>query len=616
MVVANTPIHRKEATRMCHSNQESLRQQVQFLRRQFLQDGDLPFTNVLTEEVIAQALTAVTGWLDRVFSPLVTLWVFLGQVLGADHSCRAAVARLIAHRLAEGQRPCSAETGAYCQARKRLPESFFADVACQTGRALEANADARWLWKGRHVYLFDGTTVTMPDTRENQQAYPQVYNQKPGLGFPIARLGALISLACGAVVNLGFCQYAGKGQGEVSLLRRLWDSLRPGDVLLTDALLGNWANLVMLQARGVELVGRLNKAHRKADFRRGQRLGQDDHVVQWRKPTSIRSLDREAYHALPEFITVRETRIRVQQPGFRTRSIVVVTTLLDPEQTTKEDLATLYRARWHNELDLRSLKSAMQMRELRCKTPELVRKEVWAHILAYNLIRTVMAQAAARHGVEPRSISFTGAMQTLEAFQPLLEFGATQDAAGRLRLYHDLLDAIATHRVGDRPDRYEPRREKAETQSLRLADQAPRRDETQDGERRYQELSAIRHIDRRIGAVRATSLQGYSSVIVVDALLALDGYSAVGWRSRRSDTRHLTETEGVESSALLVLLLPLPQGLEVFGSRSCNLGLHGREDDEGRVPLPTRLGLEDRLAFLLQGDRYRGCADQRPSRTP
>lgn len=442
---------------MCHSNPERLRQQVQFLRRQFLQDGDLPFTNVLTEETIVQALTAVTGWLDRIFSPLVTLWVFLGQVLGADHSCRAAVARLIAHRLAHGQRPCSAQTGAYCQARKRLPESFFQDVACQTGRALEANGDPRWLWQGRHVYLFDGTTVTMPDTRANQQAYPQVYNQKPGLGFPIARLGALISLACGAVVNLGFCQYAGKGQGEVSLLRRLWDCLCPGDVLLTDALLGNWANLVMLHERGLEFVGRLNKAHRTADFRRGKRLGHEDHVVQWRKPTSIRSLDRQAYHALPEFITVRETRIRVFQPGFRTRSLVVVTTLLDPQQTTKEELATLYRARWHNELDIRSLKSAMQMRELRCKTPELVRKEVWAHILAYNLVRTVMAQAADRHGVAPRSLSFTGAMQTVEAFQPLLEFGATQDAAGRLARYHDLLDAIATHRVGDRPDRYEPR---------------------------------------------------------------------------------------------------------------------------------------------------------------
>ena len=444
---------------MRHSTQARVRRQVQFLRRQFLQDADLPFTDVLTEQTIIQALASVTDWLDRIFSPLVTLWVFLGQVLSADHSCRAAVARLIAHRLARGQRPCSGETGAYCQARQRLPETFFGEVACSVGRALDARAEQRWLWKGRRVYLFDGSTVTMPDTPENQQAYPQVYNQKAGLGFPIARIGAITSLWCGAIINLGFCCYAGKGQGEVSLLRRLWDVLLAGDVLLADSLISNFTNICLLQARGVELVSRLNKAHRKADFRRGQRLGDDDHLVRWFKPTSIRSLDWKTYKALPEYITIRETRIRVRQPGFRTRSLVVVTTLLDAQHTTKEDLATLYRARWNNELDLRSIKATMQMRELRCKTPELVRKEVWTHILAYNLIRTIMAQAAATHDRAPRSVSFKGTMQTLEAFQPLLEFGATDDA-GRLELYHDLLEAIASHRVGDRPDRYEPRLKK------------------------------------------------------------------------------------------------------------------------------------------------------------
>src|SRR5437763_14210612 len=212
----------------------------------------------------------------------------------------------------------------------------------------------------------------MPDTPENQEAYPQVYNRQAGLGFPIARIGAITSLWRGAVVNLGFCRYAGKGEGEVSLLRRLWDTLTPGDVLLADRLTANWATIQMLRERGLELVSRLNKAHRKADFRRGKRLGPDDHVVRWPKPTSIRSLDRQAYRALPESITVREARIRVEQPGFRTRSVVVVTTLLDPKQVTREELAGLYRARWHNELDLRSLKAAMQLRELRCKTPELV----------------------------------------------------------------------------------------------------------------------------------------------------------------------------------------------------------------------------------------------------
>ena len=212
---------------MRHSHPGSFREQASFLRRQFLQDGDLPFTDVLTEDVIAQALAAVGGWLDRIFSPLVTLWVFLGQVLSADHSCRAAVARLIAHRVARGQKPCSPRTGAYCQARKRLPEAFFSEAALRTGRALDAGADEGWLWKGRRVYVYDGSSVTMPDTPANQAAYPQPVAQKPGLGFPLARIAAVFSLACGAVVGLGICRYAGKGQSDLGMLRTLLDLFRP-----------------------------------------------------------------------------------------------------------------------------------------------------------------------------------------------------------------------------------------------------------------------------------------------------------------------------------------------------------------------------------------------------
>ena len=215
---------------MRHSLPGSSRRQAAFLRRQFLQDGSLPFTAVLTEAVIAQALAAVGGWLDRIFSPLVTLWVFLGQVLSADHSCRAAVARLNAHRVARGQDPCSPHTGAYCQARKRLPEAFFSETALRVGRALDDGADKGWLWKDRRVYVYDGSSVTMPDTPANQAAYPQPVAQKPGLGFPLARIGALFSLACGAVVGLGLCRYAGKGQSDLGVLRTLLDLFRPGDV--------------------------------------------------------------------------------------------------------------------------------------------------------------------------------------------------------------------------------------------------------------------------------------------------------------------------------------------------------------------------------------------------
>src|SRR5438067_8188511 len=266
MEVGNDPLSGKEALPVRPSHPGSVREHVGFLRRQFLQDGDLPFTDVLTEDVITPALAAVGGWLDRIFSPLVTLWVFLGQALSADPSCRAAVARLIAHRVSRGQRPCSAETGAYCQARKRLPEKFFSDVARQTGRALEAGVDPQWLWKGRRVHVYDGSSVSMPDTPANQAEYPQPVVQRPGLGFPLARIAAVFSLACGAVLDLGICRYAGKGQSELSLLRALWDLFVAGDVLLADRLMCSWSDMVMLKQRGVDSVTRLSK--RRADFRR------------------------------------------------------------------------------------------------------------------------------------------------------------------------------------------------------------------------------------------------------------------------------------------------------------------------------------------------------------
>src|SRR4051794_25521347 len=302
-MVATIPSPTRRPT-MRPSNRGAFRDQVNFLRRQFLQDGGLPFTDVLTEEVITQALTTVGRWLDRVFSPVVTLWVFLGQALAADPSCRAAVARLIAHRVSQGQEPCGSRTGAYCQARKRLPERFFSDVARLVGQNLDARVDRRWLWKGRRVCLYDGTTVSMPDTEE----YPLAYDQVPGTSFAIARVGAIISPSCGAIPELGICRYAGKGQGEVSLLRRLWDVLRPGDVLPGDRLTSGWAGMYLLKRRGVDTVSRLS-AHRRADFRKGKRLGKEDHLVVWKKPTSIRSVDRATYNAPPDSITVRELRV-------------------------------------------------------------------------------------------------------------------------------------------------------------------------------------------------------------------------------------------------------------------------------------------------------------------
>jgi hypothetical protein len=439
------------------SSKGRLRRQRDLLRQQFLQEGRLPFTDVLSSRCISRALEEIKApWYDRIFTPLVTLWVFLGQVLAADPSCRAAVARLIAHRVSQGLPRCSSETGAYCQARKRLPLAFFAAVARRVGQTLDAQVETRWLWKGRRVYLYDGSSVAMPDTPENRAEYPLTYNQKPGTSFAVARVAAIISLSCGAILDLGICRYAGKGQSELGLLRKLWGLFREGDVMVADRLMCAYTEMVMLKQRGVDCVCRLT-SHRRADFRRGKRLGKDDHLVEWKRPAKPRSIDRKTYDTLPESLTVRECRVRVEQRGFRVRSLVIATTLLDAEEFTRDDIAQIYRARWNCELDWRSIKDVLQMDVLRCKTPELVRKEVWTHVLAYNLIRTVMAQAASRNGIAPRSISFKATLQVLEAFQPLIASRSHRGLRHRESLYQEVLSAIARHRVADRPDRFEPR---------------------------------------------------------------------------------------------------------------------------------------------------------------
>ena len=216
----------------------------------------------------------------------------------------------------------------------------------------------------------------------------------------------------------------------------------------------------MLNQRGVDSVTRLNKARRSADFRRGKRLGKDDHIVCWPKPMKPRAMDKETFNALPDGLTIREVRIKIEKPGFRTKTIVVVTTILDPSEASKEDLAELYRQRWNNELDLRSIKTTMQMEVLRCKTPEMVRKEIWTHVLAYNLIRTIMAQAATKHDVLPRTVSFKATIQTLEAFQPLIAFQKQRRKSNLNEIFQHVIDIVVVNRVADRPDRFEPRRKK------------------------------------------------------------------------------------------------------------------------------------------------------------
>ena len=439
---------------MLHSIGRITLAQVQSLLRGFLQDDSLPFGSVLTVKDIVGLISqecVETG--ERLFTPLVTLCTFLSQIHSDDPSCRAAVARLNATRVAHGLPPGSPLTGGYCKARQRLPESLLQRLLVLSGQRLKQQVPAAWHWHGRAVKIVDGSAVSMPDTEENQQAYPQPGSQAPGVGFPVARIVVVLSLACGAVFGAALGRLRGKQTSENILFHTLHTHLEWGDVVLADRYYCSYWEITLLGQRGVDVVMRLHQ-RRQVDFQHGQRLSREDHVVTWSKPLRPAWMDEITYAGLPDTIEMRELRSQVIQPGFRTRVVLVATTLLDAHAFTKEDLAALYRARWHAELDLRSIKQTLKMDVLRCKTPAMVQKEIWGHLLVYNLIRATMAQAALRHRVLPRQLSLQGARQTLAAFASELEQASSTRREGVLPI---VLTAMASHRVGTRPDRYEPR---------------------------------------------------------------------------------------------------------------------------------------------------------------
>ena len=441
---------------MSDTNHELSPAQFASLLRATTLDTRLSLGQVLSVEWITEVVAREVGKkvLGRIYTPLVTLAVLLGQVFSDDHSCRLAVARLLAWRASRGLPDSSPDTGAFCKARQRIPDSLLPRLTCEAGERVEARAAKDWLFHDRRVVIADGTTATMPDTAENQEAFPQHSNQKRGCGFPIARMVVLLSLATGCVLEAAIGASKGKLTGEHALLRKMHKRLRPGDILLGDAYYSSFDEVALLLNDGVDVVMR-QAGNRHTDFRAGTKLGRDDHLVEWQRHRNRPAwMDLLSFRRLPRTLLMRELRVRVDRPGFRTRQFVAVTSLLGAESYPREELAGLYRARWHAELDIRSIKQTMKMDVLRCKAPEMVRKEIWAHLLVYNMIRAVMAEAARRHGLAPRQISLQGARQTLEAFR--CPFGPSGRKAAARR-GETILRAIAYHEVGDRPDRVEPR---------------------------------------------------------------------------------------------------------------------------------------------------------------
>jgi len=425
----------------------------------FLQQPGLPFADALPEEAIHEAFddegVSFADDEDAVYTPAVTLWAFLSQVLFKDEqrSCVAAVARVIVLLVALERGPCCSNTGAYCRARGKLSESVLRRLTVGLVDGCERQLDEAQLWHGRHVQLVDGTTVSMPDTPENQEAYPQAHTQRAGLGFPVARVVALLSLATGMVTDMAIGPYLGKETGETALLRQLLERFEPRDILLGDRYFCSYFMIALLMELDVDFVSRIHQL-RKVDFRRGRRLGNGDHIVQWKLPQKPKWMNQQTYDRMPASIEVREVHVRVSEPGFRTESFVVVTTLTNAATYPKDDIAQLYHYRWLAELDIRAIKISMGMDVLRCKTPEMVRKEMWTCLLAYNLIRQTMLQSARKARMSARALSFTAAMQSVAASWLVIVLSDDVLAA-------KLIDAaslnLTEHVVGNRPGRVEPR---------------------------------------------------------------------------------------------------------------------------------------------------------------
>jgi hypothetical protein len=403
------------------------------------------FFNLLTSPALLEAVDSLLPeYRERRYPPTVTLAMFLGQVLSADGSCQNAVNGALVGRLAEGLSAGSASSSGYCQARQRLPERLVHQLVGLTGKLLDERVPTDWLWHGRPVKLVDGTTVTLPDTEENQARYPQPGSQGAGVGFPLARVVGVLSLSTGALLASAMGPSRGKGSGEHGLLRQLLGDLSAGDVLLGDRYYCSYFLLADLRRRGVDGVFEQH-ASRQTDFRRGEALGTRDHVVHWQRPARPAWMSEDVYQRQPAELSVREVKVGGK---------VLVTTLLDDRQVPKRDLQALYWQRWQVEVDLRNMKTTLGMESLRCLSPAMCEKEMLVYCLAYNLIRLLMAEAALQAGVLPREVSFKHTVQVWLAWSQRQMWNCSEDT--QIQLF----ELIGQVRVKQRPGRIEPRRVK------------------------------------------------------------------------------------------------------------------------------------------------------------
>jgi len=413
------------------------------------------FFNLLTSDAMLEKVEELLPeHRERLYPPTECLSMFLAQTMSADRSCQNAVNQAALQRLAGGLSTSSTYTGGYCRARQRLPLSMITHLTRYLGEQISHQSPDKWHWQGRQVRIIDGTTVTMPDTQSNQATFPQQRGQQPGLGFPICRIVGITCLASGALLNAAVGRFNGKGSDEQTLLRTMTDTFQAGDIIMGDAFFATYFFMAAMQARGIDILMEQQGARKRTtDFRCGHKLGERDHLIVIDKPKVRPYWISEAdYHTAPDSITVRELKAGGK---------VMVTTMTCHKSYPKNRLKALYQRRWDIELDIRHIKETMGMNVLSCKTPEMALKEIWTYLLAYNLIRLMMAQSALLADISPRQISFKHCLQLWLYY---MQYSQGLDDKKLVLLFQ----MMAQQRVANRPGRIEPRAVKRRPKAFSL----------------------------------------------------------------------------------------------------------------------------------------------------
>lgn len=427
------------------SNKKRVLAQIEKQKQSLLSSKtDISLTNILNSKRCQRILSECREFRDRVYTPIKTVFSFIKQVLDSDKSCKKAVAKIIVEQLNAGEKPVSSNTGPYCKARQRLPEEAVHELVKEIGNAPIKNTPLKWKPFGRNLKVFDGSTGKMADTKANQRIFPQHKNQKKGAGFPIARFVVVMSLTVGTVIDYAIGAYKGKGTGESSLLRNILTCIERDDIALGDRYFPNFFLMADLNKIGADGIFR-GQGQRHYDFRSGERLGKNDHIVFWEKPYKPAWMTQKEYDSYPDKIQVRE---------FKVAGNVYVTTFLNAKKYHKKELASIYERRWDVEINLKSIKAIMNMDMLSCKTPDMVKKEIGIHFLAYNFIRIIMAEACIRYDAIPWKISFKGVLQLLTEFMP--HFLNSSTSKNKI-MYAEMLGLIVKNKIGNRPGRVEPR---------------------------------------------------------------------------------------------------------------------------------------------------------------